>query len=146
MPTEARAAFGALDALFSGDAGVDQREFDVVQRGGPRQEVEGLEDEADFLIANAGQFVVVEFTDQLSVQPVLAFARSVEAADQIHQRRFARAGRSHDGDVFVALDAQVHSPQGLDLLLRSHVVGLPQIFRADHARLGRRRHYGLTKC
>ena len=38
---------GALDALLGGDAGVDQRQLHVVQRRGPRQQIEGLEDEAD---------------------------------------------------------------------------------------------------
>ena len=54
-------AFGALDALFTGDAGVDQRQLDVVQGGGAGQQVEGLKDEADFFVADARQFVVVQF-------------------------------------------------------------------------------------
>ncbi len=57
--------FGALDAFGRGGAVVDQRQLDVVQRGGAGQQIEGLEDEADFLVADAGQFVVVEFADQL---------------------------------------------------------------------------------
>ncbi len=32
------------------DAGVDQRQLDVVQRGGARQQVERLEDEADLAV------------------------------------------------------------------------------------------------
>ena len=129
-----------------GDAGVDQRQFDVVQRGGAGQQIEGLEDESDFLVADAGQFVVVQFADQLAVQPVVALAGRVEAADQVHQRRFARARRSHDGDVFVALDAHVDAAQRVHLLLRAHVVGLPQIFGADHAGFGRRRRLAGWAC
>ncbi|NUP94540.1 MAG: hypothetical protein HUU28_00105, partial [Planctomycetaceae bacterium] len=34
------------------DAGVDQRQLDVGQRGGARQEIEGLEDEADLAVAD----------------------------------------------------------------------------------------------
>ena len=36
-----------------GDAGVDQRQLHVVQRVGARQQVEGLEDEADLAVADA---------------------------------------------------------------------------------------------
>ena len=86
MPTAASASFGALHALFRRNAGVDQRQLDVVQGGGAGQQVEGLEDEADFLVADAGQFVVVQFADQLTVQPVVALAGRIEAADQVHQR------------------------------------------------------------
>ena len=54
----------------------------------------------------------------------------VQAADQVHQRGLAGARRAHDGDVLVALDAQVDAAQGMHLLLRPHVVGLPQVVGA----------------
>jgi hypothetical protein len=44
----------------------------------------------------------------------MAGGRRVEAADQIHERGFAGAGRSHDGDVFAALDVERHVAQGVD--------------------------------
>ena len=46
---------GALDACGGRRAVVDQGQLDVVQRGGAGQQVEGLEDEADFLVADARQ-------------------------------------------------------------------------------------------
>ena len=107
-----------------------------MQRGGARKQVEGLEDEADFLVADAGQLIVVKFADQLAVEPVLALGRGVEAADQVHQRRLAGAGGAHDGDVLVVLDAEVDAAQGVNLLLRSHVVGAPEIFNNDHVAVG----------
>ena len=61
---------GAVDALGGGGAVVDQRQLHVVQRGGAGQQIEGLKDEADLLVADAGQFVVVELADQLAVEPV----------------------------------------------------------------------------
>ena len=136
MPTDCQRALGALDALLGGHAGVNQRQLHVVQRSGAGQQVEGLEDEADFLVADARQFVVIQFADQLAVQPVAALAGRVQAADQVHQRGFARARRAHDGDVLVALDADVDAAQRVHLLLRAHVVGLPQVFGADDAALG----------
>ena len=134
---------GALQPLVRWDAGVDQRQLDIVQRGGAGQQIKGLEDETDFFVANTRKFVVIKFADELSVEPVAALARGIEAADEVHQRRFARARRSHDGDVFVALDPDVDATQRLYLLLRTHVVGLPQIFGADHTLLGRR-HQGFV--
>ena len=49
-------------------------QLDIVQRGGAGEQVEGLEDEADFLVADAGEFVVVQLADEVTVQPVVALA------------------------------------------------------------------------
>ena len=49
---------GHLEALVGGNAGVDQRQLDIVQRRGAGQQVERLEDEADLFVADAGQVVV----------------------------------------------------------------------------------------
>ena len=57
-------SLGALDAFFGRHAGIDQRQLDIVQRGGAGQKVERLEHEADFLVANARQFIVIQFADQ----------------------------------------------------------------------------------
>ena len=80
-----------LHPFFGGDAGINQGEFDIVQRGRACQQVEGLEDESNFFVANAGEFVIVEFADLLPIQPVLALRRSIQTADQVHEGRFARA-------------------------------------------------------
>jgi hypothetical protein len=128
---------GAGNALLGGRAAIDKRQLDVVQRGGAGQQVEGLEDEADFFIANAGKLIVVELTDQVAVEPVAAFARRVKAADQIHERGFSRARGTHNGNVFAAIDAQVHPAQGVHLL-GAHLVGFPEVLSADDAVLRRR--------
>jgi len=60
-------------------AGVDQRQLDVVQRVGARQQVERLEDEPDFLVPDAGQLIVSQIADLLPVKPVLAARRRIEA-------------------------------------------------------------------
>ena len=58
--TDSSDLFGAGDALVGGCAVVDEGQLDVVQGGGAGEQVEGLEDEADFFIADAGDLVVVE--------------------------------------------------------------------------------------
>src|SRR6478672_10406341 len=63
-----------LLALGAGESGVDQRQLDVVQGVGAREQVEGLEDEADLLVADAGELGVVELLDGGVVQDVAAGA------------------------------------------------------------------------
>ena len=121
-----------LAAFLGGHAGVNQRQLDVVQRVGARQQVEGLEDEADFAVADFGELVVVHLADAGAVQFVAAGRRRVEAADQVHQRGFAGAGRPHDGDVFAALDFQRHVAQGVDGF-RAHLVAPRNFLEADQA-------------
>ncbi len=67
---------GAGGALGGGGAVVDEGQLDVVERGGAGEEIEGLEDEADLLVANAGEFVVVELGDVVAVEPVAALRRA----------------------------------------------------------------------
>ena len=142
MPTAVRASFARSDALGCGHASVNQRQFHIVQSGGARQQVEGLEDKTDFFVPNVGEFVVFQLTDLLTVQPVLAAAGRIQAADQVHQRGLARSRRAHDRDILIAADLQIHSAQRVHLLFRSHVIGLPQVGGENHARLWGGRHLG----
>ncbi len=98
-PTDSRTSLRAGDALGGGGAVVDEGELDVVEAGGAGEEVEGLEDEADLLVADAGELVVVELGDVVAVEPVFTLGRGVEAADEVHQGGLAGAGGAHDGDV-----------------------------------------------
>ena len=82
---------GACGAFGGGCAVIDEGELDVVERGGAGKEVEGLEDEADLLVADAGELIVVEFGDIVAVEPVAALGGGVEAADEVHQGGFAGA-------------------------------------------------------
>ena len=53
-------------------AGVEEREADVFEGAGPGQEVEGLEDEADALVADLGKAVFRELLDVLAREDVPA--------------------------------------------------------------------------
>src|SRR5260370_827513 len=62
--------------------------------------------------------------------PVASSARMMEGS-------LTRArGRAHVGHILAAIDVKVHATQGMRLL-RAHLVGLPQVFGADHAVLRR---------
>ncbi len=63
---------GAGDAFGGRGAVVDEGKLDVVQRGGAGEQIEGLEDEADLLVADTGELVVVELGDVVAVEPILA--------------------------------------------------------------------------
>ena len=54
----AESRLGSLDSLPGRGAVVDQWQLHVVQRGRARQKIEGLENEADLAIPNAGQLVI----------------------------------------------------------------------------------------
>src|SRR5829696_10579922 len=50
---------------------VNQWQLNVVKRSRAREQIERLENETDFLIANASKLVVVHLGDVLTVEPVL---------------------------------------------------------------------------
>ena len=85
---------------------VEQRQLDVLERAGARQEIEALEDEAELLVADGGERVLVEAVDAHAVEQVRAVGRRVEAAEDVHQRRLAGAGRAHDGDELARRDGR----------------------------------------
>ena len=72
-------------------AAIDHRQLDVLQGRQPRQQLEGLEDEADAPVAELRQLVVAEGADVVAREAVVAFRGPVEAAQDVHQRRLARA-------------------------------------------------------
>src|SRR5437016_3344535 len=81
--------------------------------------------------------VVGQGGDFLAVEPVLPAGRGVEAADQVHERRLARAGRTHHGDVLIATNLQAHATQRAHQL-RSHVVLTRQLV-GENDDVGKRR-------
>ena len=70
---------------------VEQRQLDVIERRGARQQVEPLKHEPDLVVAHFGELVAAELGDVASVEEILAARRMIEAAEDVHQRRLARA-------------------------------------------------------
>src|SRR5438552_4124514 len=75
---------------------VDERQLDVVERRGARQQIETLKDESDFLVPDRGELVLRHARDVLSVEEILAGRRLVEAPDDMHERRFPGSRRPGD--------------------------------------------------
>ena len=103
----ANAFEGVLHAFFSfggGQAPVGEGEFDVFVDGEIADEVEGLKDEADFAVADAGAFGQIERLHGRAVELIGSAGGGVEQAEDGEQRRFAAAGGAGDGDVLAFVD------------------------------------------
>jgi hypothetical protein len=68
-----------------------QRKQNVLLRGERRQQVEGLEDEADLLAAQSGQAPVGESIDFGATDPHVAAAHRVQTGETVHRGGLARA-------------------------------------------------------
>ena len=141
-PTLSRVSRGPLAALRRRDARVDEGQLDVLQGVRAGKEVEGLEDEPDLPVADVGQLVVHHRRHVLPVELVLARGRRVQAAEHVHQGRLAGAGRPHDREVLVAVDAERDAAQGVDRLL-AHLVELGHALDRDDQGTDRAHRAGL---
>src|ERR1700674_19598 len=65
--------------------------------------MELLKDEADFFRAHPIEFVGRNARNVLPVEPDFSRTRSVQAANQVHRRGFARSRRAHDRQPFAGL-------------------------------------------
>jgi hypothetical protein len=90
--------FDMRAALLRVELGQQQRQLDILRGRQHRHQVVELEDEADIGRAPARQLTLAQALDVLAGELDLAGAGRVDAAEQVQQRRLARAGRTHDGD------------------------------------------------
>ena len=118
---------GDLLALLSGNPGVDQRKLNVLKGCQPRQQLEGLENKANFMAAQLGQLMLVHPADVLALQPVFAAGGRVQTADHVHQRGFSASGRAENGQKFAPLHLQMDALQDAEFFPR-HVVFFDDVF------------------
>jgi hypothetical protein len=116
-------------------AGIEQRQLDVFQGGGAGEEVEVLKYEAEPLVANDSSFVARERGDFFAGQEIAAASRAVEAAEDVHEGRFAGAGGADKGDVLALVDGEGSFAEGFDLDL-AQVVDFPDVVELDQRHLG----------
>ena len=122
-----------LTTLTTLHPAVRQRQFDIGQGRRARDEVEGLEDEADAVIAHDRQLVVVQITHVEAVEEIATAGGDIEGADDVHESRLARTGCTHDGDVFAVLDRQIHTVEGPNLGITASV-DLADVLQLDDDR------------
>src|SRR5271155_1336032 len=82
------------------------RQHDVLDCGKKWNKVKLLKDESNLLRANAVQVSRRDAGHVFTVEPDFARRRTVEASDQVHQRRLPRSGRAHDGKPFATRNVQ----------------------------------------
>lgn len=99
-------------------AAIGEGQFDVLVDGEVADQVEALEDEADFAVSDAGALGEIEVSDGLAVEGVGAAGRGVEQTEDGEEGGFATAGRSGDGDVLAFGQGEVDPGQsvGFDLI------------------------------
>ena len=129
-PTCASASIASSRRSGRGHAAIDQRQLDILGGGGARQQIVALEDEADVQIAQDGAPAAIELAGVDAEKRVAAGARRIEAADDVHRRRLARAGRTHDGDELAARDVEIDAGQRIDPGL-ALAVALPDLVEGD---------------
>src|SRR5439155_25398949 len=81
-------------------------DLDVLHRRERRDQVELLEDEAEGSEPQLGQLVVAQRPEVAAFEGDDAFARPVECAEQLQQRRLARAARAFERDELAGLDLE----------------------------------------
>ena len=92
--------------------GADLRdERDVFARGQARDQIVGLENEADPAIAKTRQFQRRKRRQISAIEPDFPRRRRIQPAQQMQQRALARARRAAHGQKVAAGDCQVNLPQ-----------------------------------
>src|SRR6266576_2468958 len=113
---------GTLTACFRIDAGVNKRELHISQAVSARKKIEGLKNKTDLAIPNRRQLIVRHAGNVASIEFVASGTRRIEAAEHVHERRFAAATGAHNRQIFVAKNLQRHTTERVNNFFSHHVV------------------------
>ena len=119
---------------------VDQRQLDVLERGGAAQQIEALEHEAQVVAAQQRALIGVHLADGDAEEAIRAGGRRIEAAEDVHAGGLARAARPHHRDELAGTNAQVDAAQRAHFAL-AFAVDLGDLRQLDDRRR-RCRHAG----
>ena len=109
---------------------VQERQLDVLHRRSPRQQIETLKDESDLRVADDRTRIAIERGNIDAIENVRARGRPIEAAEDVHERRFSGPGGAHDGDELSLVDIEIDAGERVNLDL-AHCVDLRQISNLD---------------
>src|SRR6266700_1120653 len=101
----------ALFSLFCRHPRVDQRQLHIGECCHPRQQVEVLKDKTDLPIAHVSQFTGAHLAHRYAVEPVVAAGGTIQAAQDVHKRRFPRTRWPHNGYELATCYLQVNGAQ-----------------------------------
>ena len=91
-----------------------ERDRDVFEGGHRRDQVKGLEDDADPSAAQPGERVLAEPAEIVAVDPHPSGARPLQPAEHHHQGRFARARRADDAHRLAGADLERDAAENVD--------------------------------
>src|SRR5262249_7743772 len=109
---------------------VKQRQLDILAGRCARQQIETLKNETEFVIANVGEPIAIQFRHVGFVQNISPGCRAVETTDNVHQRRFAGATRAHERDKLAALNLKRHAADSVNIDITS-VIRLVNVDQLD---------------
>ena len=119
----------SIHCLVALVAAEEQRQGDVLLRGERRDQVVGLEDEADRGAAQLGELLVVELGEVDVADVHRPAGEVVEPGEAVHQRALARAGRAHDRGELARLERHGDAVEGAHLAVAA-AVDLHRVHRA----------------
>src|SRR5580698_5560527 len=121
----------------------ERGQLDVLLRRELVHQLERLEDKSDLVAAEVREGAFGELVDALPRDRQLTGARAVEPADQVQQRRFAAAARTHDRHGLAATDVEVDHVERAHQAFAAAVV-LPQPLGV-HERGGQVVHFAVPR-
>ena len=125
-----------------GLAGQLERGGDVLLRGHRRQQVEGLQHDADAAAAGAGERVLVERLEIGAGDVDRAAARALEPGQHRHQRALARARGAEQRERLAGGDGEVDAAEDLHRRV-AFAESEPEIARGDSGRTCHRARDGI---
>ncbi len=117
-----------------GGAGEQEGEFDVFGDGEGGEELEILEDEADFVAAEGGELGVVEVGGDSAVDGDGAGRGEVHGAGEVEQGGFTAAAAADEGDELAGVEGKRNPIEGRHLLALGLIV-LGYVFNLKNGHL-----------
>ena len=127
--------------------GITRRECgdeDILQHGALREQMMGLEDEANLPVARGREGEFVEGVEALAVEEEFAGVGQVERADEVEQGALAAAARPDDGDGLAARDFEREAAQHGQVAARRAGVALGDVREAEQG--SGRGHEEILAC
>src|SRR5437764_1154156 len=92
---------------------IEQRQLYVLARRCARQQIKALKNKTEFVVANVGQLISIQHRNIGIVQKVAPGSWPIEAAKNVHERRFAGTARAHKCEEFAALNLERNTADGM---------------------------------
>ena len=122
QPHTAQGVLRQLTALVFAHAAIEQRQGDVIHGAQLRQQIKALEHKAQQPVTHLGEVIEARVAQILAVEQEFSACRHIQTADQVHQRRLARAGRTHDRKVIPFGDLKIDVLEDVDKVLALRVI------------------------